>query len=137
MEMDIHFSDGQKVKTRLKGATIAIGSDNGSVSDDPGLEPLDLFFASMGLCAGKYVMGFCRPRDIPYKGTRIFLRTQWDEKKKIHTRVLIQIQLPQEFPIKYKKAVLRAVNLCSVKKHIINPPAFEVDAEIGIKFPYR
>ena len=131
MEIEIRLSGGQKVKTRLKGATIAVGSDIGTVSDEPGLEPLDLFFASLGLCAGKYVMEFCRPRDIPYEGTRILLRTQWDENKKMHTRVLIQIQLPQGFPVKYKKAVLRSVDLCSVKKHIVNPPSFEVGAHIA------
>jgi ribosomal protein S12 methylthiotransferase accessory factor len=49
----------------------------------------------------------------------------------MHTQVLIQIQLPQEFPAKYKKAVIRAVDLCSVKKHIFTPPAFEVDAHIA------
>ena len=124
MEMEIGFGGGQKVEARLNGAVIAVGPD------EPGLEPLDLFFASLGLCAGKYVMEFCRTRDIPHEGARVLLRTEWDEDKKMHTRVQIQIQLPREFPEKYKKALLRAVDLCSVKNHIINPPAFEVDAHI-------
>ncbi len=131
MEMETRFSGSQKIETRFKGATIAVGSDMGTSSDEPDLEPLDLFFASLHLCAGKYVMEFCRHRDIPYEGTRILLRTQWDEGKKMHTHVQIQIQLPQEFPAKYRKAVLRAVDLCSVKKHILNPPSFEVDARIA------
>jgi len=128
MEMEIRFAGVQKVETRLKGATITVGSD---IENESGLEPLDLFFISLGLCAGKYVMEFCRTRDIPYEDTKILLRTQWDEDKKLHTQVLIQIQLPQEFPAKYKKAVIRAVDLCSVKKHIFTPPAIEVDAHIG------
>lgn len=128
MEMEIQFPGGQKIETRFKGVTLALGSEAGSPSEEPGLEPLDLFFVSLGLCAGKYVMEFCRSRNIPYEETLILLRTQWDENKKMHTRVHLEIQLPQGFPAKYKKAVLRAVNLCSVKKHILNPPAFEVDA---------
>ena len=119
MEMEIRFAGVQKVETRLKGATITVGSD---IENESGLEPLDLFFVSLGLCAGKYVMEFCRTRDMPYEEAKILLRTQWDEGKKMHTQVLIDIQLPNEFPERYKKAVIKAVNLCSVKKHIFTPP---------------
>jgi ribosomal protein S12 methylthiotransferase accessory factor len=128
MEMEIGFPGGQKIETGFKGTTITVGSD---IENQPGLEPLDLFFVSLGLCAGKYVMEFCRTRDMPYEEIKIFLRTQWDEDKKMHTQVLIHIHLPKEFPEKYKKAVIKTVNLCSVKKHIFTPPTFEVEADIA------
>jgi putative redox protein len=128
MEMEIGFPGRKKVETEFKGNTIALGSD---IDNEPSLEALDLFFISLGLCAGKYVMEFCRTRKIPYEETKILLRTEWDEDKKMHTQVLIHIRLPKEFPEKYKKAVIKAVNLCSVKKHILTPPTFEVEAQIG------
>ena len=128
MEMDIGLPEGQKVETQFKGSTLSVGSHK---ENEPGIEPLDLFFVSLGLCAGKYVMEFCRTRDLPYENAKVLLRTHWDEDKKMHTQVLIQIQLPQAFPEKYKKALIRSVDLCSVKKHIFDPPAFEVDAHIG------
>jgi len=127
MEMEIRFPGGQKVETRLKGQTIALGSD---IEGESELEPLDLFFISLGLCAGKYLMEFCRPRNIPHKRARVLLRTHWCERTKMHTKVMIDITLPEEFPAKYREAVIRSVDLCSVKKHIINPPIFEVDARI-------
>ena len=128
MEINIQFPGGQRIETQFKGTTITVGSD---IENGPGLEPLDLFFTSLGLCAGKYVMEFCRTRDIPYEDTKIFLHTKWDEDKKMHTQVLIQIQLPQEFPEKYKKALIKAVDLCSVKKHILTPPSFKVDTHMA------
>lgn len=36
------------------------------------------------------------------------------------------ITLPNGFPEKYRKAIWRAANLCSVKKHIITPPEFAI-----------
>ena len=36
------------------------------------------------------------------------------------------------FSEKYRKAVIKSVDLCSVKKHILNPPSFEVDAQIAL-----
>lgn len=127
MEMEVGFPGGERVETRFKGNTFAIGKDGENACDEPGLEALDLFFVSIGLCAGKYVMEFCRPRGIPYEETRIRLGTQWDEKKKMHTRVSILIELPRGFPTKYEKAVRRVVDLCSVKRHIMTPPAFAVN----------
>ncbi len=128
MEMEIGFPGGPKIETGFKGTTITVGSD---IENEPGLEPLDLFFVSLGLCAGKYVMEFCRARNMPYEETKILLSTQWDEDKKMHTQVLIHIQLPKEFPEKYKNAVIKTVNLCSVKKHIFTPPTFKVEAHIA------
>ena len=128
MEMEIGFPGGQKVETRFKGGSIVVGSDS---ENESALEPLDLFFVSLGLCVGKYVLEFCRPRNIPHEGARVVLQTEWCEKKKMHTKVMIDITLPREVPAKYKKAVMRTVGLCSVKKHILNPPAFEVDARIA------
>jgi len=132
MEIEILFPRGDKVEARQKGASITLGSESEEKTDSAlgSVEPLDLFFVSIGLCAGKYVMQFCRSRRIPYRDARILLSTQWDETKKMHTHVGIQIELPPGFPEKYTKAVLKAVNLCSVKKHILTPPAFEVTADI-------
>jgi putative redox protein len=129
MDFQIDFPDGEVVAAYTKGSTIAVGRAKEG-AEEGGVEPLDLFFISLGLCAGKYVMEFCRPRNIPYEDARICLSTQWDEQKKMHTRIKIHIDLPEGFPEKYRKAILKAVDLCSVKKHILQPPAFEVEAVI-------
>lgn len=128
MEMEILFPGGESLESRLKGTSITLVPGDGNDSILSGVEPLDLFFVSIGLCAGKYVMGFCRSRKIPYDDARVLLTTRWDEDKKMHTRVRIQIELAPGFPEKYEKALLRAVDLCSVKRHILTPPAFEVIA---------
>jgi putative redox protein len=129
MEMDIFFPGDKQVSTTFKGATITVGTPAGG--DEPGLEPLDLFFAALGLCVGRYIVEFCSARQIPYENIKVLLRTQWDEVKKMHTKVMIQINLPSGFPEKYKGAILRLVDSCSVKKHIMNPPVFESSAAIG------
>jgi ribosomal protein S12 methylthiotransferase accessory factor len=38
----------------------------------------------------------------------------------------LDIQLPADFPEKYRAAVINAAELCLVKKTINNPPKFEV-----------
>ena len=38
------------------------------------------------------------------------------------------LKLPEGFPDKYKAAVVNAMNLCTVKKHLHQPPEFAVTA---------
>jgi len=35
--------------------------------------------------------------------------------------------LPPDFPEKYKAAVIKAADTCSVKKHFLNPPEIQVN----------
>jgi ribosomal protein S12 methylthiotransferase accessory factor len=46
-------------------------------------------------------------------------------------KVSIEILLPAEFPEKYKTAVVKAADTCTVKAHIAKPPLFEITAKIG------
>ena len=43
-------------------------------------------------------------------------------------RVRIEIRLPPAFPARYRDAILRAVDQCKVKRHILEPPEFAVTA---------
>ena len=52
------------------------------------------------------------------------LTYEMDEKNQICKRLNIDLKLPANFPEQYKKAVVRAMDLCSVKKQILTPPQF-------------
>jgi ribosomal protein S12 methylthiotransferase accessory factor len=38
----------------------------------------------------------------------------------------VALTLPPGFPKKYAEAIRRAVDQCAVKKHMVEPPAFEL-----------
>ena len=83
----------------------------------------DLFLASVGTCAGYYVMSFCQKRDISVEDIRVLLKTEGEKRV---DKIRIEVILPASFPEKYKEAVIKSVDSCAVKKHIIEPPDFEV-----------
>jgi putative redox protein len=85
----------------------------------------DLFLASIALCAAYYVLDFCLQRNIPTDGVGVLMKTHKNETTKMMDRIEIEINLPPQFPRKYDKAVVRAADLCWVKKHIQNSPSFE------------
>jgi ribosomal protein S12 methylthiotransferase accessory factor len=88
--------------------------------------PFALFLASIGTCAGIYVLSFCQQRGLPTDGLRIVQRMDRSPLTHMVERVELDIQLPPNFPEKYKDAVIRSAAQCAVKKHIENPPVFDV-----------
>jgi ribosomal protein S12 methylthiotransferase accessory factor len=42
----------------------------------------------------------------------------------------LEIQLPPDFPEKYKAAVIRSAEQCAVKKHMEHPPVFNVTTSV-------
>lgn len=88
--------------------------------------PFDLFLASLGTCAGYYALRFCQERSIPTDGLALILTTERDEVRRRLAKVRIEIRLPEGFPEKYRDAILRAADQCSVKRHVVEAPVFEV-----------
>lgn len=126
-EMTVDFPGGKKVTAHYDGFDIATdqGVDSGGEGTAP--EPFDFFLASLATCAGYYVLKFCEGREIPTD--EISLRQSWkrNDEKKLE-RIDIRIQVPDDFPAKYRKALVRAANTCSVKKTLADPP--EVTTEV-------
>jgi len=91
-------------------------------------EPFSLFLASIGTCAGIFVLSFCQSRGIPTEGIRLVQSHFAKESGRGIGKIEIAIELPPDFPEKYKDAVISAANLCAVKKHIMEPPEFIVKA---------
>ena len=90
------------------------------------MSPFDLFLASAGTCMGFYALRFCQERDISTEGLGLTLEPERDPASNRVVTVRIGLQLPDEFPNKYRDAILRAVDHCSVKRHLVEPPRFEL-----------
>jgi hypothetical protein len=50
-----------------------------------------------------------------------------DTKKKMFTRMSLHLTLPRGFPEKYRAGITRAMELCTVKRHIMDAPEFSVE----------
>jgi len=129
-DMEIVFPGGKKVDAFYKG--FKIETDQPAHSGGKGLAPapFDLFLTSIGTCAGIYVLSFCLERDIPADNIKLILRTERNHETRMITKIEIEIQLSPEFPDKYKKAVVKAAELCTVTRHLYNPPVFDVHTKI-------
>lgn len=126
MSMKITFPGGLAVDAEYKGFTVHTDQPREHGGDGTGPTPFDLFLASLGTCAGLYVLRFCQQRELSTEGLGLLLETARDPESKRTDLVRLEIQLPDGFPDKYREAVIRAADQCAVKKHIAEPPRFEI-----------
>ncbi len=131
MEMKISFEGEKKVNASYKGMVIKTDQPVKAGGEGSAPEPFTLFLASIGTCAGIYVKSFCDQRGIPSVDIKLVQKMSYNPGKKLIDKISIDIRLPREFPEKYKDAVIKAADLCTVKKHLAYPPGIEVTAVIA------
>ena len=125
--MDICFPEGQKVNANFDDFEIKTDQSvySGGTGEAP--DPFSLFLSSIGTCTGIYVLRFCQKRNIPTDSLKLVLKTQENKKTGLVEKIDITIHAGKDFPKKYKNAVLKVASLCTVKKHLENPPSIDLD----------
>jgi ribosomal protein S12 methylthiotransferase accessory factor len=91
-------------------------------------EPFDLFLSSLASCAGIYALNFCQSRNLPTEGLMLEMDWERDDKPPFDARVHYRLTLPADFPEKYRSSILKAMDLCTVKRYLHNPPVFTLEA---------
>lgn len=126
--MEITFEGGKIITALVNGHNVRTDQpvDGGGTGSAP--SPFDLYLASIGTCAGVYVKSFCDNRKIPADNIRITQHTEFSKETGLPVSITIDIQLPADFPEKYRDSVIGVAELCKVKKSIANPPVFKITA---------
>lgn len=127
MKMEISFPGGKKVDSNYNGYTVSTDQPVKDGGDDTAPSPFELFLSSMGTCMGYYALAFCRKHKVEHGDLKVTLDFDWNEKKFHLDKVAVKIILPDNFSEKLKPAIIRSVNLCAVKKHLTDPPEFEIE----------
>jgi len=126
MDMIVSFPGNKKVDAEYKGFTIRTDQPVHAGGDNSAPAPFDLFLASIGTCSGIYVVIFCEKRNIPLDGIRIVQRMERNAETRMIEKIMLDIELPPDFPEKYRDALVKTVDLCTVKRHMFDPPEFEI-----------
>ena len=128
---EIVLAGGKKVETKIRGFTINTDQPVADGGQDTAPSPFELFLASLGTCAGYFVASFCQARSIPTDNIAMMQTVVRNDATHMVEKIIIDIKLPPDFPEKYKDAVVRAAESCTVKKHLAAPPQVQVVARLG------
>ena len=130
MEMVLDFPGGARVDAHFGFFTVPTDQPPQGGGQSLAPTPFATFLASFGTCAGIYVLGFCRQRGIPTDGIQLVQRLEVNPLNGMISKILLDIQLPPDFPERYKTAIIRAADQCAVKKHFENPPQFAINTSM-------
>lgn len=126
MDMTIDFPGGAKVDAHFGAFTVETDQPLAGGGENSAPTPFDVFLSSIGTCAGIYVLGFCRQRNLPTEGIRIVEHIHPNHETGTLDKIDLEIQVPSSFPKQYYGALVRSAELCKVKKTLENPPEFEI-----------
>jgi len=126
MELLIDFPGGSRVDAHFNGFTVQ--TDQPPAASAP--TPFAVFLSSIGTCAGIYVLGFCQQRGLPTENVRIIELVHANPLNGMVEKIDLEIQVPPSFPEKYRESLIRSAELCAVKKHLENPPAFDITTQV-------
>lgn len=129
MKIRITFPGGEKVNAEMNGFVVPTDQPVTDGGEGTAPSPYDYFLASLGTCAGYYVMSFCKQRGIAVEGMSLSQQAEFtvgEDGKRRLSRVALEINLSPGFPEKYRNAVVKAAEVCAVKKAVMNPPEFAI-----------
>jgi putative redox protein len=127
VEMIIDFPGGARVDAHYGSYDIKTDQPPLGGGEASAPTPFAVFLSSIGTCAGIYVLGFCKQRGLPTEGIRIVQRMHADSKERgMMQKIELEIQLPHDFPEKYRAALVRSAEQCLVKRHLDRPPEFDI-----------
>jgi len=129
MDITITFPGGKRVNAEVNGMVIPTDQPKLQGGDGSAPSPYLHFLASIGTCAGIYILSFCQERKIPTDNITLTQRLEYattTEGKSVLDTIAIDINVPPDFPEKYYNALIKVADQCAVKKTIMNPPKFAI-----------
>lgn len=133
MDIKITFAGGKKVNAEVNGKVIPTDQSKREGGEDSAPSPYLHFLASIGSCAGSYVLSFCQERKIPTDNITLTERLEFattPEGRSFLDTIAIDINVPPDFPEKYHKALIKVADQCAVKKVIMHPPKFAINTVV-------
>ncbi len=124
---EVQFPGGKRVDVRVGDFVIHTDQSIKRGGEASAPEPFDLFLSSMAACAGIFALNFCTSRDLPTAGLGLSMDWEVDPTNPANASVRYLLRLPEGFPDKYRSSIIKAIDLCAVKKYVQNAPSFQID----------
>jgi putative redox protein len=127
--IEMRFPGGRKVVAIVGGHELLTDQPIDVGGEDAGPSPFALFVASIGACAGFFALTFLQKRGMSSAGLTV--RALPRSVDGTLSEVAIEVGLPPDFPEKYREALVRSIDQCSVKRAIAAQPAIGVTLTSG------
>ncbi len=122
----VEFPGGKRVDAHFEGFTVKTDQRLAHGGAQTAPNPFDFFLVSLATCAGISALEYCQQNKLPTEGLAVSLHANRNPVEKRYDRVVIEVTPPEGLTEEQVAALLAEAEDCSVKRHILNPPDFEV-----------
>jgi len=120
MEIQIKFDANGRIVPFMKGNEITMNES-----------PFLIFLATAGMCSAVFVRSFMQQRGLPFQEVGITQKMSYDRTTNMVGDIDMVVDLPPNFPEKYVSAIKNVIAQCPVKRHLAEPPTFNVIANLS------
>ncbi|MHB1147472.1 MAG: OsmC family protein [Lutibacter sp.] len=120
MEIQIKFDENGRIVPFMNGAEITMNES-----------PFLIFLATAGMCSAVFVRSFMQQRGLPFQEVGITQKMNYNRMTNMVSDIDMVVDLPPNFPEKYVGAIKNVIAQCPVKRHLAEPPTFNVIANLS------
>ena len=126
--ISVSRSEGKAFELRVRGHALTVDMSKEEGGSDKGLNPVELLAGSLGACIAIMVQTYCDHHGYADGDVSASLTLELaDDPKRVGT-IVIDLELPKDFPEDRKPVVKRLAELCPVHETLKHMPT--VDLEI-------
>lgn len=120
MEIQIKFNENGEIVPFMHGNEITMNES-----------PFLIFLATAGMCSAVFVRSFMQQRGLSFQEVGITQKMNYDRVTNMVNDIDMVVDLPPNFPEKYVSAIKNVIAQCPVKRHLAEPPTFNVIANLN------
>jgi putative redox protein len=125
-DLIVTFPGGKKVDARLGEFMIHTDQPKSVGGEGTAPSPLSYCLASLGACAGYYVLAYLQARDLPTQGLKLIQKHETDSKKGHVVKIRMILQVPAGVSEEHVGPMIRSAEKCAVKNLIEKRPEIEI-----------
>ena len=117
-----HTKGAQFSAENMQGHKIIIDLKKKDDGFEEGQIPTEVLASALGACVGSTVRVFCLRHAIPFDGLTIRVDFEKVENPSRLAKIDVELAFPGEFDEKYRRALIRAAEQCTIHNTLTYPP---------------
>lgn len=122
----VTWNGGARFTADIRGHKVPVDQPAKGGGDDSAPMPVELLPASLGTCVALYVQRFLATRSIDASGLSVQVTAVGAANPNRLARFDVDVNIPGGVPEKYREAVKRAAEGCTVHHTLAQPPEITV-----------
>lgn len=137
MQVNVHYQDGDRFEAIARGHSITCDCPNPhNGSQGAGMNPSELFLASLGSCVGHCVLEYCRSHDIDSNGLDIGVTAEKTTQKPYRIeRIQVSLNFVSHLESHHYDGLQGAVENCLIHNTMMTIPVIEAQVSTVVACP--